>query len=91
MATYSAGDGAPGDFLLMHYGERAIGGAGLLFSEMTCVSADGRISPGCTGLYDDAQQAAWMRLVEFVHVRSPAKFCLQLGHSGGKGSTQLGS
>ena len=90
MATYSAVDGVPGDFHLMHYGERAIGGAGLLFSEMTCVSAEGRISPGCTGLYDDAQQAAWMRLVEFVHARSPAKFCLQLGHSGGKGSTQLG-
>jgi len=90
MATYSAVDGVPGDFHLMHYGERAIGGAGLLFSEMTCVSAEGRICPGCTGLYDDAQQAAWMRLVDFVHVRSPAKFCLQLGHSGGKGSTQLG-
>ena len=90
MATYSAVDGVPGDFHLMHYGERAIGGAGLLFSEMTCVSAEGRISPGCTGLYDDAQQAAWMRLVDFVHARSPAKFCLQLGHSGGKGSTQLG-
>ena len=90
MATYSAIDGVPGDFHLMHYGERAIGGAGLLFTEMTCVSAEGRISPGCTGLYDEAQQAAWVRLVEFVHARSPAKFCLQLGHSGGKGSTQLG-
>ena len=90
MATYSAVDGVPNDFHLMHYGERAIGGAALVFTEMTCVSPEGRISPGCTGLYDDAQQAAWSRLVEFVHARSPAKFCLQLGHSGGKGSTQLG-
>ena len=90
MATYSATDGVPGDFHLMHYGERAFGGAGLVFTEMTCVSREGRISPGCTGLYDDAQRAAWSRLVEFVHARSPAKFCLQLGHSGGKGSTQLG-
>ena len=90
MATYSAVDGVPNDFHLMHYGERAIGGAGLLFTEMTCVSPEARISPGCTGLYDKAQEAAWTRLVEFVHARSPAKFCLQLGHSGGKGSTQLG-
>ena len=90
MATYSAVDGVPGDFHLMHYGERALGGAGLVFTEMTCVSAEGRISPGCTGLYDEAQQAAWARLVKFVHARSNAKFCLQLGHSGGKGSTRLG-
>jgi anthraniloyl-CoA monooxygenase len=90
MATYSAEDGLPNDFHLMHYGERALGGAGLVFTEMTCVSAEGRISPGCTGLWTDEQAAAWRRVVDFVHARSPAKFCLQLGHSGGKGSTQLG-
>ena len=90
MATYSARDGMPNDFHLAHYGARAMGGAGLVFTEMTCVSAEGRISPGCTGLYNDRQLGEWRRIVEFVHSRSPARFCLQLGHSGGKGSTQLG-
>ena len=90
MATYSAADGTPNDFHLMHYGERALGGAGLVFTEMTCVTPEGRISPGCTGMYSPDHVMAWRRIVDFVHQRSPARICLQLGHSGGKGSTQLG-
>ena len=90
MAQYSAVDGVPGEWHLVHYGHRALGGAGLLYSEMTCVSAQGRISPGCTGLWNEAQRDAWARIVNFVHAHSPTKFCLQLGHSGRKGSTQLG-
>src|SRR5689334_21960494 len=90
MAMYSAVDGVPNDFHFVHYGERAIGGAGLLFTEMTCVSPEGRISPGCTGMWNDDQVAAWKRIVDFVHAQSKAKICLQLGHSGGKGSTRLG-
>jgi anthraniloyl-CoA monooxygenase len=90
MAQYCATDGLPDDWHLVHYGHRAMGGAGLLYTEMTCVSPEGRISPGCTGLWNEAQRDAWRRIVEFVHARTPAKFCLQLGHSGRKGSTQLG-
>ena len=90
MATYSAVDGVPGDFHLVHLGGRALGGAGLIFSEMTCVTPDGRITPGCTGIYTEAQVAAWSRIVQFVHGQSQAKLCLQLGHSGPKGSTRLG-
>jgi anthraniloyl-CoA monooxygenase len=90
MAQYRAIDGMPGDWHLVHYGARATGGAGLLFTEMTCTSADARISPGCTGLWNEAQRAAWRRIVEFVHEESQARFCLQLGHAGRKGSTQLG-
>jgi len=90
MAQYRAIDGMPGDWHLVHYGARATGGAGLLFTEMTCTSADARISPGCTGLWNEAQRAAWQRIVEFVHAESQARFCLQLGHAGRKGSTQLG-
>ena len=90
MAMYSAEDGTPNDFHLVHYGERALGGAGLLFTEMTCVSPEGRISPGCTGMWNKEHLAAWNRIVDFVHARSKAKFCLQLGHSGGKGSTKVG-
>ena len=90
MAMYSAQDGIPGDFHLVHYGERSMGGAGLLFTEMTCVSPEGRISPGCTGMWKPEHVASWKRIVEFVHAQSKAKFCLQLGHSGGKGSTRLG-
>jgi anthraniloyl-CoA monooxygenase len=90
MAQYKATDGVPGDWHLVHYGARAIGGAGLLFTEMTCVSPSGRITPGCTGLWNEAQRDAWRRIVEFVHAESAAKFCLQIGHSGRKGSTQLG-
>ena len=90
MAMYSATDGTPNDFHLVHLGSRALGGAGLIFTEMTCVAADGRISPGCCGMYDPAHEAAYRRIVEFVHERSDAKFALQLGHAGPKGSTQLG-
>jgi anthraniloyl-CoA monooxygenase len=90
MAMYSAVDGTPNDFHFVHYGERAMGGAGLVFTEMTCVSPEGRISPGCTGMWNDDHVAAWKRIVDFVHANSKAKICLQLGHSGGKGSTRLG-
>ncbi len=90
MATYSARDGVPGDFHLVHLGARAQGGAGLVFTEMTCVAPEGRISPGCTGLWNDEQEGAWTRIVDFVHAHSPAKICLQLGHAGPKGSTGLG-
>jgi anthraniloyl-CoA monooxygenase len=89
MCQYSAQDGLPNDWHLVHYGARAVGGAGLMFTEMTCVSAHGRITPGCAGLYTDAHQAAWKRIVDFVHGNSAAKFCLQLGHSGRKGGTRL--
>lgn len=90
MAQYLAVDGVPGDWHLMHYGSRAAGGAGLVVTEMTCVSPAGRITPGCTGLWNEAQRDAWKRIVDFVHTHSAAKFSLQLGHSGRKGSTQLG-
>jgi anthraniloyl-CoA monooxygenase len=90
MAMYSAPDGIPNDFHLVHYGTRAQGGAGLLYSEMTCVSPEGRITPGCAGMYRREQVEAWKRIVDFVHAGSAAKFCLQLGHSGPKGSTRVG-
>lgn len=89
MDTYSAVDGVPQDFHLVHYGARAMGGAGLVYTEMTCVSDKGRITPGCAGIYTDAQEAAWTRIVDFVHGHSHAKFCMQIGHSGRKGSTKL--
>jgi anthraniloyl-CoA monooxygenase len=90
MAMYSAVDGDPNDFHFVHYGARAQGGAGLIYTEMTCVSPEGRITPGCAGIYTNAQVAAWQRIVDFVHTHSAAKFCLQLGHSGPKGSTKVG-
>jgi anthraniloyl-CoA monooxygenase len=90
MDMYSAVDGTPNDFHFVHYGERALGGAGLVFTEMTCVSPEGRISPGCTGMWNADHVAAWKRIVDFVHANSKAKICLQLGHSGAKGSTKLG-
>ena len=89
MCQYSAHEGLPNDWHLVHYGSRAIGGAGLLFTEMTCVSAQARITHGCTGMYSDAQEAAWKRIADFVHANSAAKFCLQLGHAGRKGATKL--
>ena len=89
MAMYSAVDGVPNDFHFVHLGERALGGAGLVFTEMTCVSPEGRISPGCTGMWNDDHIAAWKRIVDFVHANSKAKISLQLGHSGAKGSTKL--
>jgi len=90
MAQYKAVDGMPTDWHLVHYSERAKGGAGLVFTEMTCVSPEGRITPGCPGMYSDAQEAAWKRIVDFVHTETDAKISLQLGHSGAKGSTQVG-
>jgi anthraniloyl-CoA monooxygenase len=90
MAQYRAIKGCPSDWHLVHYGERAKGGAGLVCTEMTCVSPEGRISPGCTGMYAPEHEAAWKRIVDFVHRETDAKFCCQLGHSGPKGSTQLG-
>ena len=90
MAQYKAVDGCPTDWHFVHYAERAKGGAGLVYTEMTCVSPEGRISPGCTGLYDPEHEAAWTRLVDFVHAETAAKICCQIGHSGRKGSTQLG-
>jgi anthraniloyl-CoA monooxygenase len=90
MAMYSAEDGIAGDFHLVHLGTRAQGGAGLVFTEMTCVTPDGRITPGCAGMYRDEHVAAWTRIVDFVHRHTEAKICLQLGHSGPKGSTKLG-
>jgi anthraniloyl-CoA monooxygenase len=90
MAQYKAVDGCPTDWHFAHYAERAKGGAALLYIEMTCVSPEGRITPGCTGFYAPAHEAAWTRLVEFVHRETEAKICAQIGHSGPKGSTQLG-
>jgi anthraniloyl-CoA monooxygenase len=89
MCMYSAEEGMPTDFHLVHYGSRAIGGAGLIFTEMTCVGCDARITPGCAGLWTDEQEAAWRRIVDFVHANSAAKFALQLGHAGRKGATKL--
>lgn len=89
MCMYSAKEGVPGDFHLVHYGSRAIGGAGLIFTEMACVSRDARITPGCAGLWNDEQEASWRRIVDFVHGNSAAKICLQLGHAGRKGATKL--
>ena len=90
MAQYKAVDGCPTDWHFAHYAERAKGGAGLVYTEMTCVSAHGRISPGCTGLYSPKHEAAWKRLCDFVHAETRARICCQIGHSGRKGSTQLG-
>jgi anthraniloyl-CoA monooxygenase len=90
MAQYSAVEGVPNDWHLVHYGARAQGGAGLVFIEMTCVSPEGRITPGCTGLWNREQQQAFRRISDFVHQHTHARLCMQLGHAGRKGSTQLG-
>ena len=90
MAQYSATDGVAGDYHLVHLGARALGGAALVMVEMTSPTPEGRITPGCTGLWNDAQEAALRRIVDFVHNSSSARIGLQLGHSGAKGSTQLG-
>ncbi|GGM09877.1 salicylyl-CoA 5-hydroxylase [Streptomyces fumigatiscleroticus] len=90
MDMYSAVDGVPGDFHLVHLGARALGGAGLVMTEMVCVSAEGRITPGCAGLYDGRQAEAWQRITGFVHDRAPGTAIgVQLGHSGRKGSTKV--
>ncbi|MFJ9114062.1 bifunctional salicylyl-CoA 5-hydroxylase/oxidoreductase [Streptomyces sp. NPDC102394] len=90
MDMYSAVDGVPGDFHLVHLGARALGGAGLVMTEMVCVSAEGRITPGCTGLYTGEQADSWRRITDFVHAQAPGTAIgVQLGHSGRKGSTRL--
>ena len=90
MDQYSAVDGVPGDWHFVHLGSRAVGGAGLVYVEMTCPSPEARISPGDTGLWNETQRDAFRRIVDFCHQNSKAKMCMQLGHSGRKGSTQLG-
>ena len=90
MAQYKAVDGTPTDWHFVHYAERAKGGAGLVYIEMTCVSPEGRITPGCPGFYKPEHEQAWKRIVDFVHAETDAKICAQLGHAGAKGSTQLG-
>jgi anthraniloyl-CoA monooxygenase len=89
MDMYSAQDGVPGDFHLVHLGGKALGGAGLVMTEMVCVSPEGRITPGCTGMYAPSHEDGWRRVVDFVHASTSAKIGLQLGHSGRKGSTRL--
>lgn len=89
MCMYSATDGMVGDFHLVHYGSRAVGGAGLVMTEMTAVSPEGRISLGCAGMWADRHIAAWKRVVDFVHAETEAKIALQIGHSGRKGSQRL--
>jgi anthraniloyl-CoA monooxygenase len=89
MDMYSAVDGVPNDFHLVHLGARALGGAALIMTEMVCVSPDARITLGCTGMYAPEHLDYWRRVVSFVHDWTPAKICLQLGHSGRKGSTRL--
>jgi anthraniloyl-CoA monooxygenase len=90
MDQYSAVEGMPTDWHFVHLGSRAVGGAGLVYVEMTCPSPEARISPGCTGLWNEAQRDAFKRIVDFCHANSKAKLCMQLGHCGRKGSTQLG-
>lgn len=89
MAMYSAEDGVMNDFHIVHLGSRALGGAALIFAEMTCVTPDARITPGCLGLWNEEQAKQWKRLVDFVHTSSAAKVGIQLGHAGRKGATKL--
>ncbi len=88
MCQYTAVDGTVGDWHLQHLGSRAVGGAGMVYAEMTDVSADARISPGCAGLYRSEHVGAWKRIVDFVHGQTPAKIAMQLGHAGRKGATK---
>ncbi|MGH9744876.1 MAG: bifunctional salicylyl-CoA 5-hydroxylase/oxidoreductase [Candidatus Acidiferrales bacterium] len=90
MAMYMAEDGIPSDFHLVHFGSRAMGGAAMVFTEMTCVSPDARITPACLGMWNDLQRDAWKRIVDYVHRHTDAKIALQIGHSGRKGSTRRG-
>ena len=89
MAQYSAVDGVPGEFHLVHLGARALGGAGLVFAEMACVSPEGRITPGCPGTYSAEQKQAWKRISDWIHTNTDAKFAMQIGHAGAKASTRL--
>ncbi|MEQ8515704.1 MAG: FAD-dependent monooxygenase, partial [Chromatocurvus sp.] len=88
MSMYSAVDGVPDDWHLVHYGSFAKGGAGLVYTEMTDISPEARITPGCAGLWNDEQENAWRRIADFIHTHTSAKFALQLGHAGAKGSTK---
>ncbi|WP_439565973.1 bifunctional salicylyl-CoA 5-hydroxylase/oxidoreductase [Microcella sp.] len=90
MAQYSAVDGMPTDWHLVHLGSRAVGGAGLVLTEMTCVSPEGRITPGCPGIWNDEQAATWRGIVDFVHENTTAKIGLQIGHAGAKAATKVG-
>jgi anthraniloyl-CoA monooxygenase len=90
MATYMAEDGVPTDFHLVHLASRAMGGAAMVVTEMTCVTPEARITPGCPGMWNDEQQAAWKRIVDFVHTHTDARIAFQLGHAGRKGSTRAG-
>lgn len=90
MAQYKAMNGCPNDWHLVHYAERAKGGAGLVYTEMACISPEGRIIPGCPGLYLPEHELAWRRIAEFIHSETDAKICCQIGHFGRKGSTQIG-
>ena len=89
MAQYSCVDGLPADYHLVHLGARAMGGAGMVVTEMTCTAADARITPGCAGLWHADQRDGWRRIVDFVHTNTDAKIAIQLGHAGAKGSTRL--
>ena len=89
MAQYMATDGLPDDWHFVHYTSHAIGGVGLVYTEMTCTSPDARITPGCTGIWNEAQTAAWRRITDFVHDRTASRICLQIGHAGRKGSTRV--
>lgn len=90
MAMYMAENGVPNDFHLVHLSSRAMGGAAMVGTEMTCVSPDARITPACAGMWNNEQQVAWKRIVDFIHKHTDAKIALQLGHSGRKGSTRRG-
>ncbi|TPW26298.1 oxidoreductase [Pararhizobium mangrovi] len=91
MAQYSADDGGNlTDWHFVHYTSHAVGGAGMIVTEMTCPSLDARITPGCTGLWTDEHEAQWKRIADFVHENTETQLCMQLGHAGRKGSTQLG-
>lgn len=89
MCMYSAVDGLPNDWTMTHLGSRAVGGNGLIITEMTAVSAEARITPGCTGIYHESHVEAWRRVVDFIHHHSETKVALQLGHAGRKGSTRV--
>jgi anthraniloyl-CoA monooxygenase len=89
MAQYSAVNGLVGDYHLVHLGARAMGGAGLVFAEMSCVSAQGRITPGCPGLYAPEHTAAFKRIADWIHANTDAKFAIQIGHAGAKASTRV--
>jgi anthraniloyl-CoA monooxygenase len=89
MDMYRSQDGIAGDFHLVHLGGKALGGAGLVMTEMVCISPTGRITPGCTGIWNDEQTASWRRVTDFVHRQTATKIGIQIGHSGRKGSTKL--